>query len=138
MYSLKAMKLRQIAWRSLRIWNNKKVAEVSITRDDFRAVRGTKADVEDVIEIPRSVARNEIALFFYQIPDRTKETRCSIRTRGDWDATVLAAQFGGGGHKKAAGCTIALPMAKAKRQLRKAVKQMLKNATGKRMQHSKD
>jgi len=137
-YPPKAIKLRQIAWRSLRIWKNRKVAEVSITRDDFRAVRGTKADVEDVIEIPRSVARNEIALFFYQIPDRTKETRCSIRTRGNWDATELASQFGGGGHKKAAGCTIALPMDKAKRQVRSAVKEMLKNGASKRPVRSAD
>ena len=102
----KAIELKRIAWRSLHVWKNRKVAEVTLTRDDFREVRGTKADAEDIIEIPRSVAKNEIALFFYQIPDRTKETRCSIRTRGDWDATVLAAKFGGGGHVKAAGCTI--------------------------------
>ena len=94
-------------------------------------MRGNKADAEDVIEIPRSVAKNEIALFFYQIPDRTKETRCSIRTRGDWDATVLAAKFGGGGHIKAAGCTIKASMGSAKRQMRAAVKEMLKSASRK-------
>jgi leucyl-tRNA synthetase len=31
------------------------VAEVTLTRDDFREVRGTKADAEDVIEIPVQV-----------------------------------------------------------------------------------
>ena len=127
-FSLKAIELKRIAWRSLHIWKNRKVAEVTLTRDDFRAVRGTKAEAEDIIEIPRSVARNEIALFFYQIPDRTKETRCSIRTRGDWDATALAAKFGGGGHLKAAGCTIKATMNAAKRMMRAAVKEMLKSA----------
>lgn len=121
----KSMELKRIAWRSLHIWKNRRVAEVTLSRDDFRKVRGNKADAEDIIEIPRSVAHNEIALFFYQIPDRTKETRCSIRTRGDWDATVLAAKFGGGGHVKAAGCTIKGPMSLAKRLMRKAVKDML-------------
>jgi len=125
-FSRKSIELKRIAWRSLHVWKNRKVAEVSLTRDDFRAVRGTKAEAEDIIEIPRSVAGNEIALFFYQIPDRTKETRCSIRTRGDWDATVLAAKFGGGGHLKAAGCTIKAPMNAAKRRMRAAVKEMLK------------
>ena len=125
-FSRKAIELKRLAWRSLHIWKNRKVAEVTLTRDDFRAVRGTKAEAEDVIEIPRSVAKNEIALFFYQIPDRTKETRCSIRTRGDWDATVLAAKFGGGGHAKAAGCTIKASMGSAKRMMRAAVREMLK------------
>ena len=127
-FSRKAIELKRIAWRSLHVWKNRKVAEVTLTRDDFREVRGTKADAEDIIEIPRSVARNEIALFFYQIPDRTKEVRCSIRTRGDWDATVLAGKFGGGGHRKASGCTIKATLAQAKRQMRAAVKDMLKGA----------
>ena len=127
-FSRKAIELKRIAWRSLHVWKNRKVAEVTLTRDDFREVRGTKADAEDIIEIPRSVAKNEIALFFYQIPDRTKETRCSIRTRGEWDATVLAAKFGGGGHVKAAGCTIKASMGSAKRQMRAAVRELLKSA----------
>ena len=124
----RAIELKRRAWRSLHIWKNGKVAEVSLKREDFREVRGTKADAEDIIEIPRSVVKNEIALFFYQIPDRTKETRCSIRTRGDWDATVIAAKFGGGGHRKAAGCTIKATLGDAKRQMRAAVKDLLKSA----------
>ena len=130
-FTRKAIELKRIAWRSLHIWKNRKVAEVTLTRDDFRSVRGTKADAEDIIEIPRSVAKNEIALFFYQIPDRTKETRCSIRTRGDWDATAIAGRFGGGGHLKAAGCTIKSPLASAKRKMRAAVKDMLKSRNSK-------
>ena len=132
-FSRKAIELKRIAWRSLHIWKNGKVAEVTLTRDDFRAVRGNKADAEDVIEIPRAVARNEIALFFYQIPDRTKEVRCSIRTRGDWDATALAGKFGGGGHVRASGCTIKATLSSAKRQMRAAVKEMLKSACRKTM-----
>ena len=127
-FTRKAIELKRIAWRSLHVWKNRRVAEVSLTRDDFRSVRGTKADAEDIIEIPRSVAHNEIALFFYQIPDRTKETRCSIRTRGEWDATVLAGKFGGGGHLRAAGCTIKASMGTAKRQMRAAVKELLRSA----------
>ena len=124
-FSTKAVELKRIAWRSLHVWKNRRVAEVTLMRDDFRAVRGTKADAEDIIEIPRSVARNEIALFFYQIPDRTHETRVSIRTRAPWNATVLAKQFGGGGHVRAAGCTVKGGMAIAKRQMRRVVKDLL-------------
>ena len=125
-FNTKAVELKRRAWRSLHIWKNRKVAEVTLTRDDFREVRGTKAEAEDVIEIPRQVARNEIALFFYQIPDRTHETRVSIRTREPHNATLLATRFGVGGHLRAAGCTIKGGMAIAKRQMRKAVREMLK------------
>ena len=125
-FAAKAVELKRRAWRSLHIWKNRKVAEVSLSRDDFREVRGTKAEAEDVIEIPRQVARNEIALFFYQIPDRTHETRVSIRTRAPWDATQLAARFGGGGHIRAAGCTVKGAMGVAKRLMRRAVRELLK------------
>ncbi len=121
----KSIELKRRAWRSLRIWKGRRVAEVTLTRDDFRDVRGTKADAEDVIEIPRLVNGNQIALFFYQIPDRTHETRISIRTRAPWDATALARQFGGGGHVRAAGCTAKGGMAAVKRQMRRAVREML-------------
>ena len=124
-FPMKAMELKRRAWRSLHVWQNRKVAEVTLSRDDFREVRGSKADAEDVIEIPRSVANNQIALFFYQIPDRTHETRVSIRTRAPLDATILAQQFGGGGHLRAAGCTVKCGMAAAKRQIRRAVREML-------------
>jgi phosphoesterase RecJ-like protein len=124
-FTMKAMELKRRAWRSLHIWKNRKVAEVTLSREDFREVRGSKAEAEDVVEIPRSVAGNQIALFFYQIPDRTKEIRVSIRTRAMFDATALATQFGGGGHIRAAGCTVKGSMASAKRQIRRAVKEML-------------
>ena len=124
-FPMKAMELKRRAWRSLHVWKNRKVAEVTLSRDDFREVRGTKAEAEDMIEIPRSVSGNQIALFFYQIPDRTREIRVSIRTRAQFDATVLARQFNGGGHVRAAGCTVKGSMATAKRQIRKAVKEML-------------
>lgn len=124
-FPARAIELKRRAWRSLHVWKNRRVAEVTLTRDDFRDVRGTKAEAEDIIEIPRSVTRNQIALFFYQIPDRTHETRVSIRTRAPYDAAALAAKFGGGGHVRAAGCTVVGSLALAKRQLRKAVKELL-------------
>ena len=49
----------------------------------------------------------------------------SIRTREPHDATLLAKRFGGGGHLRAAGCTVKGGMAVAKRQVRKAVRELL-------------
>lgn len=125
-FSNKAMELKRIAWKSLHIWRSGRVAEVTLTRNDFRSVRGTKADAEDAVEIPRLCQRNEVAVYFYQIPDRTKEIRCSIRTRNGWNAADLAARFGGGGHAHAAGCTIKTSMGAAKRMMRNAIKEMMK------------
>ena len=61
-------------------------------------------DAEDLPELIASAQDAEIALLLRQLgPD---ETRVSIRTSGGVDAAVLAMEFGGGGHARAAGCTI--------------------------------
>ena len=49
----------------------------------------------------------------------TKDGGCklSVRAVPGYDATRIAVKFGGGGHKGAAGATIALPLAEAAREV---------------------
>lgn len=113
-FSRTNMELKRRAFRTLTVSENNAIASVTLTGQDFEATDGTKADAEDVIEIPRSLVGNRVALFFYGSEDND-ETRVSIRTRAPLDATELAKQFGGGGHARAAGCTIREPLSSAKR-----------------------
>ena len=46
----------------------------------------------------------------------------SLRGKGDVDVQRIAAQFGGGGHVNAAGCTVAGPLAEATRAVLAAVR----------------
>ena len=125
-FSRVAMELKRRAFRTLTVWGeDNTVALVTLTGQDFEETGGTKADAEDVIEIPRSLINNRVALFFYGSEEDNAETRVSIRTRRPLDATVLAKQFGGGGHSCAAGCTIRQPLSQAKRLFRKAVADLL-------------
>lgn len=125
-FSRVAMELKRRAFRTLTVWGeDNTVALVTLTGQDFEETGGTKADAEDVIEIPRSLVNNRVALFFYGSEEDNAETRVSIRTRRPLDATVLAKQFGGGGHSCAAGCTIRQPLSQAKRLFRKAVADLL-------------
>ena len=111
------IELKKRAYRSLHIAGD--IAYTFLSGKDFRETGGDKSDVEDVIDIPRSIVGNRIALFFYEAPNDESETRISIRTRDNLDASSLAALFGGGGHLRAAGCSIMLP-------LRKAISEFLK------------
>ena len=120
-FSRTNVELKRRAFRTLSVTDNNTVAAVTLTGQDFEETDGTKADAEDVIEIPRSLIGNRVALFFYGDEDDNADTRVSIRTRAPLDATVLAKQFGGGGHARAAGCTIHEPLSQAKRTFKKAV-----------------
>lgn len=124
-FSPVSIELKKRAFRTLTIWDNLNVASVTLTGRDFEETGGTKADAEDVIEIPRSLIGNKVALFFYGNEDDNAETRVSIRTRAPLDATVLAKRFGGGGHARAAGCTLKEPLSQAKKTVQKAVTEWL-------------
>lgn len=75
------------------------------------------------VSIPRKVVGVEIAfLLKYQ---EESVTRVSLRSREYADVSQLAAHFGGGGHVRAAGCTINLPMEEAEAELVKEAEKIL-------------
>ena len=61
----------------------------------------------------------------YKMVAILKETedgiRCSLRSKAEYDCTVVAGMFGGGGHKNASGCTISGKLASAKSAMKKAL-----------------
>ena len=127
-FSSTNIELKRRAFRTLTILHDGEIASVSLTGRDFEETDGTKADAEDVIDIPRNLAGNRVALFFYGNEDDHAETRVSVRTREPLDATELVKKFGGGGHARAAGCTIYEPLTQAKRTMMKSVEQWLYDA----------
>ena len=55
-----------------------------------------------------------------------------MSTREPLDAIRLVEPFGGGGHERAAGCTIMAPLAKARRLFYRAVDKMLRETPEKK------
>ena len=53
----------------------------------------------------RSLAGVEVALSIRENADRATY-RVSMRSMTDFDVSYVCARFGGGGHKRAAGCTV--------------------------------
>ena len=127
-FSATNMDLKRRAFRTLTILDNGEIAAVSLTKKDFEETNGAKSDAEDVIDIPRHLAGNRVALFFYESGDDAAETRVSIRTCEPLDATVLAGKFGGGGHARAAGCTIREPLVPARKLMLKTVEAWMREA----------
>jgi len=80
-------------------------------------------DIEGFIDYPRTVRGVELAVAFKENGPAT--TRVSFRSRGRVDVAALAARFGGGGHRNAAGCTVALPLREARPLVLGAAEQAL-------------
>ncbi|HEY7738260.1 MAG TPA: DHH family phosphoesterase [Candidatus Limnocylindria bacterium] len=66
----------------------------------------------DLLSLSREA---DIVLLFKEHGPAT--TRVSIRTSDIADAVAIAAKFGGGGHARAAGCTVDAPLAEARDQV---------------------
>jgi len=76
--------------------------------NDLAASGAGSAESEGLIDLLAQSETSEAALLF---KEGDGATRISIRTRdGGVDATVLAGAFGGGGHARAAGATVLLPL----------------------------
>jgi phosphoesterase RecJ-like protein len=83
-----------------------RIAVSALGRADLDATGATAAETEGLVNILTSVEGVVYGAFLKEIePD---VWRVSLRT-GSGDVQVIAAAFGGGGHQRAAGCTIEGP-----------------------------
>ncbi|HEY7941785.1 MAG TPA: DHH family phosphoesterase [Candidatus Limnocylindrales bacterium] len=86
------------------VWSRLEDADLAATGSDA-------SDSEGLIDLLSQSATADIAILF---KEAGHQTRLSIRTRdGGIDATQLAGTWGGGGHARAAGATVAVPLAQA-------------------------
>lgn len=78
------------------------VSMVSRRMMDFYQV--TPQDLDGIVNQLLAVKGVECAIFMYEI--RTLEYKISMRSKGRVDVAAVAMRFGGGGHVRAAGCTM--------------------------------
>ena len=85
-----------------------RLAYAAVSREDLLRTGAVPQDTEDLVDFTVSLRGVEIGLLF--IEQVRGAVKVSFRTRTDVDCSRLAGQFGGGGHRAAAGATIAGPM----------------------------
>ena len=81
-----------------------RIAIVYLDHEMAREAGGTYEDTEGLINLPLTVKEIQAVVFFKQIEG--EDYRVSMRSKGDIDIGAVAREFGGGGHKNAAGCTV--------------------------------
>ena len=101
------------------------LAWVSVPADALRRHDVTPDDLDGVVEFPRSIAGVRLALLFRHIGNG--RIKVSFRSMGEVDVAELAHQFGGGGHHRAAGASLAGSMAEVEEQVLTAARRFLKN-----------
>ena len=80
---------------------------------DFVRLGASDEDTEGFVNYARNVRGAEIGILFRELPDGS--ARVSLRGSHHVDVSLIAKQFGGGGHRMAAGCTAPGPLAEAEK-----------------------
>lgn len=95
----------------------------TLTNEMLAATGAALLDAEDLPELIARAEGSEIAILLRE--SRPGETRVSIRTLGSVNAADVAMEFGGGGHDRAGGCTIAAGVGTARHRLIEACERHL-------------
>jgi phosphoesterase RecJ-like protein len=96
------LKLFGAVLSDMQIDSSGRIAIVYLDHEMARQAGGTYEDTEGIINLPLTVKEIQAVVFFKQ--GEGEEYRVSMRSKGDIDIGAIAKEFGGGGHKNAAGC----------------------------------
>ncbi|MCX8082131.1 MAG: bifunctional oligoribonuclease/PAP phosphatase NrnA [bacterium] len=97
----RSIKLLSLALRNLKFERRKKVCWMKISQDMYRNTRTKEEDTENFIDLLVKIKEANIV---FLIKETHNVIKVSLRSKGRFDVERIAAKFGGGGHKKAAGC----------------------------------
>jgi len=91
---------------------------------DFAATGAAPSDSEDIINLTLSVDGTQVAVIL--VEQTSGGFKVSLRSRCQVDCSRLAEQFGGGGHKQAAGALLSGPLDSARARILDAVRAAMK------------
>ncbi len=117
------LKLTQKAIELLELHENEKLAAVAISQADLRAIGAKDEDCDGIVNMGRSIEGVEVSILVKE--KDAQEVRVNLRSKTYVDVSEVAAAFGGGGHKRAAGCTVKGSLQEVKEQMIKALKEKL-------------
>jgi phosphoesterase RecJ-like protein len=121
---LAQIKLLQCALSGLEIHAEGQLAMMSLSALDFQKSGSGQELSEGLVNHARSIAGVEVAVLLKEVA--SQEIKVGLRSNLWLNVNEIAAQFGGGGHQRAAGCTLRITMAEAKQSIAAAIEEALR------------
>jgi len=121
--TLGRLRLRGTVLARATIETGGRLSHTHILQEDFARTGALPSDTEDLVNLLLTVEGVEVALIF--VEQRDGAFKISFRSRGPLDCSQVAASFGGGGHKAAAGATLAGTFAEVQNQVLATVRPLM-------------
>lgn len=122
-FTLQRLRLMEQVLATLELFESDQVAFITVTNKMFEDSGAEAGDAEGFINYPRALRSVKVAVFLKETPDGGVSV--SLRAKGECDVAEVAAAFGGGGHRNAAGFRFA---GKGVKQVQKLVLDALSKA----------
>lgn len=123
---LRRVELLRHALEHLELDPDYPITWITIERGIMERLGTSSEDLEGVVDHARSIEGTELAILFRETSDGS--TKISLRSAGAVDVNIIARQFGGGGHVKAAGALIGEGLAFARPRVLEAARAALRDA----------
>lgn len=119
----KRTRLLSRALNRLEILENGKIAFTYITAQDVDELQNEDGDHENIVNYGRNISGVEVSIFAREKDGRYK---ISLRANEYVDVSQIASKYAGGGHLRAAGLEMAMPLEQVKQTLVEEIKKQLK------------
>ncbi|MFN3560365.1 MAG: DHH family phosphoesterase [Chloroherpetonaceae bacterium] len=120
------LKLIGYGIRSIKLLEKNRLAYMLITQAMLNETETSLTDTERLLDYMVGIPTTRISLLLIELPDG--HTKVSMRSRGDLAVNEIAMQYGGGGHKNAAGCIMPFPLQEAIEKLTVISINLLRNS----------
>ena len=118
---LRKVMLRTLAMNTLEVAG--KIAFLHVSSEMLEQTGTEKEHTEGIVSMARSIEGIEVAVFLRQ--DSALDWKVSLRSKEYVDVAQIAGRYGGGGHRRAAGCVISAPLDTVKRRLLSSIREAM-------------
>lgn len=122
------LSLEKVALESFEFFYHNKCAMITLTNEEIIRSGACSSDFDGLSAIPRQIEGVLIGVFAKE--EQPGIFKVSMRTDAAIDASKICANFNGGGHRCAAGCTICGDLVDVKNRIISQIERYLRDAEG--------
>ncbi|MCI8602314.1 MAG: hypothetical protein HFE45_12125 [Oscillospiraceae bacterium] len=126
--SLALLQLEQKVLAGLEMYEYNRIAVITVTREMLLQSGLRESELYDLAGVPRQIEGVDAGVTIKERGDN--DYKISLRTSEALDASAVCARFGGGGHKRAGGCSFSGPLTALKPALLQALREALPQREG--------
>lgn len=117
--SIEYLKAYKMGIEHIEMYADGQIAVLAFSEEDFSALGINETQVDGIVALPSCIEGVTVGAYIRQRGEN--EFKVSLRSNTNLDVAKIAVEFGGGGHMKASGFNLKMPMAEVKRTVVSAI-----------------